>query len=78
MNWKKTGKVNCVDGGHVITYVPDPAPRYFDIHIESYTRPIPHSNREGSWMYTTFNIVECGVLVKELHTSPTRRRWPRS
>lgn len=68
MNWKKTGKVNCVDGGHVITYVPDPAPRYVDIHVESRTRPIPHSGREGSWMFTSFFVVRDGVEIDEKHT----------
>ena len=53
MNWTKTGKTTKANGESTVYYVSDVG-RYL---IESRKRAVPHSNREGSWMHTTYFLV---------------------
>ena len=68
MNWIKTGKTLNADGGSVITYEPDPAAKYISVRIESWKRPIEHSNGIGTWMYTSYFVIRDGVDVAEKHS----------
>ena len=53
MNWTKTGKTTKANGESTVYYMSDTG-RYL---IESRKRGVPHNNREGSWMHTTYFLV---------------------
>ncbi len=65
--WKKTGRLEA-DGCRTVVYEPDPKPQHMDVRVESRKRPIPHSNRSGTWDLTTYFVVRDGADVIEKHT----------
>lgn len=51
MNWEKTGFK--IAGEEKTIYYKSKDNRF---RIESYRRPIPHANRNGSWLYTDYTL----------------------
>lgn len=60
MEWNKTQVTfNTVTGKKTVRY------RSGDYVIESRQRPIPHANREGSWLHTTYFLIRPDGSEKE-------------
>lgn len=60
MNWIKAGRK--VTSDETVNYYQAAGARYT---IESRKRAIPHANREGSWMYTSFYVLLGGEVLAE-------------
>ena len=54
MEWKKTGRTTG-DNGESTTYYESDDGRY---KIESRKRAIPHANRSGHWMHTSYFLID--------------------
>lgn len=54
MKWEKTDVSHHADGTHVITYRAEGCEKI----LQSRKRPIPHANREGSWLYTSYYLID--------------------
>lgn len=65
--WTVTAKLVSEDGRTII-YEPAEGSPHAKISVESRRRPIPHSNRAGTWDLTTYFVVRDGVDVAEKHT----------
>ena len=65
MKWEKIGRTVHSDGSTEIRYVCDDA---FPYVVESRKRPIPHSNRSGSWLCTSY-------FVMNLDTGDEKEFW---
>ncbi len=61
--WKKTAVKDHGTGEKTITYENDKIP---GVKIESRTRNIPHSNREGTWSHTEYVELESGRVFWSL------------
>lgn len=59
----KTGKRIGPEGTTIYYRVPG-----HPIEIESRKRHIPHSNRSGTWDYTSYFVLKNGEEVKEMNT----------
>jgi len=51
--WQKTSMTRTADGGSVIRYEAEGCP----CAIESRKRAVPHANRSGSWMHTSYFLL---------------------
>lgn len=60
MNWKKTGRTTGPNGESTTTYESDDG----RFRIESRKRAIPHANRSGYWMHTSYFMIR-GSIEKE-------------
>lgn len=54
IKWEKTGHEIKANGESTVTYTSKDG-RYA---IESRKRAIPHANREGSWMHTSYFLID--------------------
>lgn len=52
--WKMIGKVVGVNGESTITYQAEGT----DLLIESRKKAVPHSNRSGHWLNTTYFLID--------------------
>ena len=59
IRWTKTGKTVKGNGETTITY--SPVDTSIPLRIESRRRAIPHANRAGYWMNTTFFLINDGT-----------------
>jgi len=50
--WEKTSRTVRGDGSKTIRY------ECGDMAIESRTVPVPHSNRSGSWLFTSYWLIQ--------------------
>lgn len=64
MKWEKTGRTARLDGGST-TYYESQDGRF---KIESRKRAIPHANRSGSWMHTTYFLIDESGAEKEYYS----------
>lgn len=64
MNWVRTGRIIRADGSSEIHYGAEGS----RLVIASWKRPIPHANRSGSWMYTSYFVVRPDGTAKEYHS----------
>lgn len=64
MKWFKIGRTVKGTGESTITYAADSA-RYI---IESRKRAIPHANRSGSWMHTSYFLISEDGTEKEYYS----------
>ena len=55
MKWEKIGRTVHSDGSTEIRYICDDA---FPYVVESHKRPIPHTQRGGSWMHTSYFVID--------------------
>lgn len=54
MKWTKTGRTVYGDGGSTTYYESDDG----RFQIDSRKRPIPHANRQGYWMHTSYFLID--------------------
>ena len=64
LKWEKTGRSVKGDGSSTTEYQADGKATQY--RIESRKRPIPHANRSGSCMYTSYFLI-VGGREKEYH-----------
>ena len=64
MNWKKWGRIVKTDGSSITIYHSDTD----GLKIESRRRLIPHANREGYWMYTSYFLIQADGSEKEYYS----------
>ena len=64
LKWEKVGRSVRGDGSSTTTYLAKG--KTTDYCIESRKRPIPHANRSGNWMYTSYFLI-FGTQEKEYH-----------
>lgn len=64
LKWEKSGRSVRGDGGSTTKYQANGKDTQYC--IESRKRPIPHANRSGSWMYTSYFLI-VGGQEKEYH-----------
>lgn len=63
MKWSKNGTVIKSNGEKIIFYNSDTG-----LKIESRRRPIPHANGVGSWLYTSYFLIQPDGTEKEYHS----------
>ena len=63
MKWRKTGRAVKGNGETTVYYESDDG----QLRIESRKRQIPHSNRSGHWMFTSYFLIHEGS-EKEYHS----------
>ena len=64
MKWEKTGRTVYSTGETTTIYSSDNG-RY---KIESRKRAIPHANREGYWMHTSYFLIDADGAEREFNT----------
>lgn len=69
--WIKTGKVVNASGSTTITYRLEGTP----YTVESRKRPIPHSNRSGTWNHTSYFVLKDGAEMAEKHTLANAKEY---
>ncbi len=72
-NWKKAGTI-VHEQGRTVIYKPDPEPRHARFTIESRKRAIPHSNRSGTWDFTSYFVCRDGVDLIEKNSLADAKR----
>lgn len=64
LKWEKTGRCVKGDGSSTTFYQANGKAEQYC--IESRKRPIPHTNRSGSWFYTSYFLI-VGAQENEYH-----------
>ena len=63
MKWTKINKMIKGNGETTITYRLEGTP----YTVESRKRPIPHTNRPGTWSFTSYIVLKDGMEIAEKH-----------
>lgn len=62
MNWDKIGTKIYANGERTVTY------QFLSMMIESRRRIVPHANRPGGWLNTTYFLIWPDGYEEEYHT----------
>lgn len=66
--WNKTKRTALENGSVTVRYESG------NLAIESRKRPIPHANRSGFWMYTSYYLIRSNGTEKEYHSLADAKR----